>query len=153
MGKSGNFLILDGNWLEVPSLFHTCMCKNCSLFNTLYFQGGVEMERNRNGLVQGEIGCRKLPSLLQQLRNCLSYIINSVVKKIVQGWKGMGTVWKLAGSTILTPVLEHCKFCLFFWLQFFKLKVNPKSTGLFPPGTALGGVCPPVRSHLDILES
>ena len=53
----------------------------------------------------------------------------------------METVWKLAGSTILTPALEHCSFCLLFWLQFFQLKVNPKSTGLFPPGTALGAVC------------
>ena len=39
---------------------------------------------------------------------------NSVVKRIVLGWKGMETVWKLAGSTILTPALEHCSFCLLF---------------------------------------
>ena len=33
--------------------------------------------------------------------------------------------------------------------------INPKSTGLFPPGVALGGVfhSPHVRSDPDILES
>ena len=34
MERGGNCLILDGNLLEVPSLFH--MYKNCSLFNTLF---------------------------------------------------------------------------------------------------------------------
>ena len=34
MERGGNCLILDGNWLEVPCLFH--MYKNCSLFNTLF---------------------------------------------------------------------------------------------------------------------
>ena len=34
MERGGNCLILDGNWLDVPSLFQ--MYKNCSLFNTLF---------------------------------------------------------------------------------------------------------------------
>ena len=34
MERGGNCLILEGNWLKVPSLFQ--MYKNCSLFNTLF---------------------------------------------------------------------------------------------------------------------
>ena len=34
MERGGNCLILDRNWLEIPSLFQ--MYKNCSLFNTLF---------------------------------------------------------------------------------------------------------------------
>ena len=34
MERGGNCLVLDGNWLEVPSPFH--MYKICSLFDTLF---------------------------------------------------------------------------------------------------------------------
>ena len=37
MERGGNCLILDGHWLEVPSLFQ--MYKNCSLFNTILLSG------------------------------------------------------------------------------------------------------------------
>ena len=37
MERAGNCLILDGHWLEVPSLFQ--MYKNCSLFNAILLLG------------------------------------------------------------------------------------------------------------------
>ena len=37
MERGGNCLILNGHWLEVPSLFQ--MYKNCSLFNAILLLG------------------------------------------------------------------------------------------------------------------
>ena len=72
----------------------------------------------------------------------------------------METVWELAGSTILTPTPEHCSFCFIILASIFPTQnLNPKSTGHFSPGTALGGggdvfhpLCKIISRHNRTLE-
>ena len=65
---------------------------------------------------------------------------NIVVERIVWRWKGIETVWKLAGSTILTPVLESIVPSVYYSsFSFSNSKFNPKSTGPFFLVLSTGG--------------